>query len=80
MDLNRILKQLVEERDRLDKAITALEAVKMPERRGFAQPKTKSKTSTRRGRRRISPAGLRRIALAQKRRWAKQRKRAKAAA
>ena len=80
MDLNRMLKELVEERDRLDEAIAALEAVKMPRRRGFSHYPTKAKAPTRRGRGRISPAGLRRIALAQKRRWAKQWKHAKSAA
>lgn len=75
--LKQILKELMQERDRLDKAIAALEAVKMPRGRGLAQ--SQATPRSRRTRRRFSAAALRNIALGQKRRRAKERKMARTA-
>jgi hypothetical protein len=68
MDYSSIVRQLEEERDRLNEAIAALEGASRPargrQRRG----------SGRRGRRRLSAEARRRISEAQKARWARQRK------
>jgi hypothetical protein len=72
VDLNRILNELKGERDRLDKAIAALESVggKTVGQRSpiSVTPKTSKKT------RRLSAAGRRKISQAMKKRWAEARK------
>ena len=67
VNLDSILSALRSERDRLNAAISALEDVA-----GSARRPTKT-------RRHMSAAARRKISLAQKARWAKQRKAAKAA-
>jgi|SRR5215469_9505032 len=57
-NLDAVLTQLRQERDRLNTAITALEGVT-------------ANSGSRRGSNRISAAGRRRIAIAQRARWAK---------
>ena len=66
-DFRAVLKQLEQERDRLDVAIKAIG--------GISRNGTRSARITRgrRGRRRMSAAGRTRIAAAQRARWAKQR-------
>jgi len=63
-NLTAVLKQLKEERARLDAAIKAIEGVNL----------NGSKHSRATGTRQMSPAARRRIALAQKKRWAAWRK------
>lgn len=74
MNLENILTQLKSERDRLDKAISALNGVAGQSRRGRRAKATVSTRPARR--RRLSPEGRRRIVEALKRRWAQQRKKA----
>jgi hypothetical protein len=57
-NINGIIKQLEQERDRIDSAIQALRGVS-------------SRNGTTRPRRRLSAAARRRIAAAQRARWAK---------
>jgi len=68
-NLTSVLKQLKEERARLDVAINAIEGLNL----------NGSKPSRATGTRQMSPAARRRIALAQKKRWAAFRKARKAA-
>jgi hypothetical protein len=68
-NLTAVLKQLKEERARLDGAIKAIEGLNL----------NGSKPSRATGTRNISAAARRRIALAQKKRWAAYRKGKKAA-
>jgi len=69
-NLDTVLSQLRQERAYIDQAISVLEAVT----RNGASPKTKHSTT-----RVMSPVARRRIAAAQKARWAKWRKQQKAA-
>lgn len=61
MDLNRIIGELLQERERVDKAIAALEAVMA----GAPQ--------ARRGRKNMSPEERRKVSERMKRYWAKRR-------
>ena len=64
MDLKHVVQQLKNERDRLDKAIHALEGVSTPGRAVIAgKPRS----------RRLSASARARIAAAQRARWAKHR-------
>ena len=62
-----VLKQLTEERDRLEAAIKAIEGIS---KNGGG---LRGATGKRVGRRRMSAAGRARIAAAQRKRWARQR-------
>lgn len=77
MDVKNILSELKSERDRLDKAITALESIGErgvePERAPRPAPGRVQSIGPRK--RQLSAAARRRISEAQKRRWA-ERKRA----
>ena len=64
MNITALLSQLRAERDRIDQAIPALEALD-----GRGQSAAPAKAA-RRGRRRMSAAARKRIAAAQKKRWA----------
>lgn len=64
-DINGILRDLQQERDRLDQAIKALQP--LTSRNGLRPVRTGSGVA----RRTLSAAARRKIALAQKRRWAK---------
>lgn len=84
MDTSRILSELRAERDRIDQAIAALEALDSVVRRGRrrngsgpaqSSPAQKKKTRNRRG---MSPAARKRMSAMMKQRWAERRK-AKAA-
>jgi type II secretory pathway component PulJ len=61
MDTNEIVSQLQQQRDALDRAITILS-------KGTSRP------GPRRGVRRMSAEARRKISLAQKKRWAKQKR------
>jgi hypothetical protein len=71
MDLQKILSELTEEKDRIVRAIEAL--LESPSKRG---PKKGVNRLGATGRRRggISPEGRRRLSLAMKRRWAERKK------
>jgi hypothetical protein len=61
MNVDRILEQLKAQRDHLDHAIDALSGA------------TRNRPRGKRGRRKISAAGRKRISLAMKRRWREKR-------
>jgi hypothetical protein len=67
MDTSKILIQLRSERERIDKAIQALESLDKTSSRHSNAP-------TGRKRRRLSAEARRRISQAQKKRWAAQKK------
>ncbi|MCU1284100.1 MAG: hypothetical protein JWO13_450 [Acidobacteriales bacterium] len=72
MDINRILNELRAERDRLEKAISALESVggkTVGQRSPVSATPKRNKTT-----RRLSAAGRKRISQAMKKRWAEARK------
>ncbi len=81
MNTESILAELRSERDRLDRAIAALEGITSD---GAGRPRAagRSATTTRanRGRHHLSPAGRRRLSMLMKKRWAsgKMKHRAKA--
>jgi hypothetical protein len=76
LDLNRIVAELEEERDRLGQAITLLK-----ERNGTATVKrtmpTNGKVSSRSRARGLTPAGRKRLSEAMKKRWAERKRKAK---
>lgn len=67
MDLTTILKELYAEKERIDRAISALEAV------GSAGPRAGRPRKQKAGNR-LSAAGRRRISQAMKKRWSEARK------
>ena len=69
MDIDNILQDLGEERDRIENAIVALEGSGRGRRRVGRKP-----ANGRRGRRRLSAAAKKRISQAAKARWAKAKK------
>jgi hypothetical protein len=76
VNFNDILRQLQDERNRLDQAISALQGLDsnapvVAARRG--RPPGKSAQTQPRGRRRMSAAARAKIAAAQRARWAKQK-------
>jgi len=79
MDTNRILAELRAERDRIDQAISAIEAVNSAGRRRVGRPPKAARKVRRRGR--MSAAARRKLSRLLKQRWAqgKMRPRAKAA-
>jgi hypothetical protein len=76
LDLNRIVAELEEERDRLGQAIALLR-----ERNGKATVKrtmaTNGKVSSRSRARGLTPAGRKRLSEAMKKRWAERKRKAK---
>lgn len=68
LDTQSIIAELEAERDRLDRAIEALQS--SPIARGWRVTKGRAQNG-RRGRRHLSPAARKKIADAAKRRWAK---------
>ena len=77
MDTNRILAELRAERDRIDQAISALEAVNSTGRRRAGRPPRAAQKPRRRGR--MSAAARRKMSRLLKQRWAQGKmKRAKA--
>jgi hypothetical protein len=71
MDTNRILAQLRAERDRIDQAISALEAVDSTEPRRVGRPPRAAAIPRRRGR--MSAAARRRLSRLLKQRWVQGR-------
>jgi hypothetical protein len=75
MDTRKILAELRTERDRINQAIAALEAIGSEPARGTqAKPGPRP---TRRRRRHMSAAGRKRLSEMMKQRWAERRKKAK---
>ena len=68
MDTNSILAELRVERDRLDRAITAIESVNSTGHRGTGRPPNAARKARRRGR--MSAAGRRKLSRLLKQRWA----------
>jgi hypothetical protein len=81
MDTNRILAELRAERDRIDRAISAIDGLNSTGRRKAVRPPKAGATRRRRGR--MSAAGRRKLSRLMKQRWAsgkmKGRRKAKAA-
>ena len=80
MDINRILTELRAERDRIGRAIAAIEAVNSTGRRRVGRPPKAAREVRRRGR--MSAAARRKLSRLLKQRWAqgKMKPRAKKAA
>jgi len=78
MDIQNILSNLKSERERIDRAITALEGLGStgPRRRGRPVGSV-SKTSSGRPRRHMSAAARKRISEMMKQRWAERKKKSK---
>lgn len=80
MDVKQILNELKNERNRLDKAISAIEAIGPTGgvNQGAAATRPGGNVSQmqkpQKGRRQLSAAARRRISEAQKRRWAQQKR------
>ncbi|MGD0290583.1 MAG: hypothetical protein ABSC63_13120 [Candidatus Binataceae bacterium] len=75
MDLERILADLKQERDRLSRAIAALEGAKstlVAEKTNITTPRSAALKGTERGG--LTPEGRRRLSLAMKKRWAERKK------
>ena len=70
MDIDRILADLRSERDRLERAIAALEGARRPGR-----PAAAAGGNGRRRRRHMSAEARRRISEAMRKRWAERKKR-----
>jgi len=75
MDIQNILNDLRRERDRLDKAISALEETGGPRRRG--RPVGSGGGAKSRPRRHMSAAARKRISEMMKQHWAERKKKAK---
>jgi len=77
MDIHNILDDLKRERERIDRAIAALEGLgaAAPRRRG--RPAGSGKGATGRPRRHMSAASRKRISEMMKQRWAERKKKAK---
>jgi len=77
MDTNRIIADLRAERERLDQAISALEAVSSPGRRRAGRPPGAARKARRRGG--MSAAARRKLSRLLKQRWAQGKMKPKAA-
>ena len=76
MDINSILAQMKQQRDRLGGAISALEGARGTRKatNGRRTPGSKIGNGRRRGKRRLSAAARKRISEAAKARWAKAKR------
>jgi hypothetical protein len=77
LDLKRIIADLKQERDRINRAIAALEGTnptRVPEKASVATPRPPAMKATKRGS--LTPEGRRRLSLAMKKRWAERKKNA----
>jgi hypothetical protein len=75
LDLERIVADLRQERDRISRAIAVLEGAnspRTPKTTRLATPHPPALRPTKRGG--LTPAGRRRLSLAMKRRWAERKK------
>ena len=82
MDIKRMLSDLTAERDRIDRAITALQAIESPASRGTATSRRTPKnipsvSQPKRAKRRMSPAARKRMSEMMKKRWAERKKQSK---
>ncbi len=79
MDIQNILGDLKKERERIDRAIAALEGLGStgPRRRGRPVGSGKSTTTSGRPKRHMSPAARKRISEMMKQRWAERKKKSK---
>ena len=77
MDLQKIVTDLSGERNRLDRAIAALERLSQPAHPRGRRPKGKQATpAASRNRGGITPAGRKRLSEMMKKRWAERKKKA----
>ena len=77
MDIRRILSELVTERERIDRAIAALQQLGDSSRTEAVKSVAASGSRGRRGRRSMSPAARKRMSAMMKKRWAERKKAAK---
>lgn len=82
MDLKRMLTDLTAERDRIDRAIAALQALEptsgqSTDKRRATTKKASTAPKAARGRRGMSPAARKRMSEMMKKRWAERRREAK---
>ncbi len=76
MDLSKIISELKAERQRIGRAIAALEAANGTRRPGRPPKSESSAAPTRRRRNRLTPAGRKRLSEMMKKRWAERKKKA----
>src|SRR5271167_192457 len=77
MDIQKIVTELSGERNRLNRALAALESLSQPARRRGRPPKAKQATAPASGKHGgITPAGRKRLSEMMKKRWAKRKKKA----
>jgi hypothetical protein len=76
MDTARLIKDLLGEKGRIERAITALEALSSD---GAGSQMTRTAGANKAGRRKMSPTARKRISEMMKKRWAARRKAAKKA-
>ena len=77
MDIKTLVTELSRERNRLDRAIAALEGLSQPVRRRGRPPKTSQATgASSRKSGGITPAGRKRLSEMMKKRWAERKKEA----
>ena len=74
MDINSIVVELKKERDRLDRAIAALDGE--ASRNGAKRTPVRAVAHKRAGGSRLTPAGRKRLSEMMKKRWAERRKKA----
>jgi hypothetical protein len=72
MNTKQILAELRTERDRIDRAIAALEGLDGTGRPSVTAPGAQPAPAKARGRRKLSPAGRKRMSEAAKKRWAER--------
>jgi len=77
MDIQNILGDLKRERERLDKAIAALEGLGTAPRRRGRPVGSVNTTSAKRAKRHMSPAARKRISEMMKQRWAERKRKSK---
>lgn len=74
MDIQSIVKELKRERDRLSKAIAALEDTESPANSPTSRPAAHASAAPRPTGNRLSAEGRRRLSEAMKKRWAERRR------
>jgi hypothetical protein len=74
LDIQAIVKELKRERDRLNKAIAALEETDLPLNPQKASPVAKVPAPPSRKGNRLTPEGRKRLSDAMKKRWAERKK------
>jgi len=79
VDIQKIVAELTADRDQLDRAIAALNSVSKQTKRGRPPKAVQTLVKPKRVRRGMSAAARRKIAAAQRARWAAWRKRKKVA-